>query len=224
MPRAVRMINLLRKLFGKGGSSTGSSDRRATDVTQHERHEWTERWNERMAAMERLLGPAEDMVYHAVIPLFLGGDADVVEFRQYIGGHCYVTSEMTGDPEQNQSSLGSYELMLCTREPSRWAPNLISRLARYTYESVLEPGHTMDIGPALPEGSSASALLFAHPALTERSFTVTGIRSGILLCMTILPDELEYCFKYKSNALLRMLKQNGVFPFSDLNRPSVVPQ
>jgi hypothetical protein len=208
------MWGWIKGLFGKRVSGASVEEPDAAD--EHQRI-----WDERVEGLHNLLGPSEDMHLHAVVPLFLGGSADVLEFRNHIDGHCYVTSDLTGDDSQLKNSLGNYELMICTREKVDWAPNLISKLALYTFEAVLEPGETMDIGPALPDGSRASALLFVKPELSNNQFYVDGSQCGLLLCLTIMPDELELKMKSGSEPLVRALKEKGVFPFSDLNRESV---
>jgi hypothetical protein len=208
------MWGWIKDLFGKRDSDVPIEESDAAD--EHQRI-----WDERVEGLHNLLGPSEDMHLHAVVPLFLGGSADVLEFKNYIDGHCYVTSDLTGDDSQLKSSLGNYELMICTREKVDWAPNLISKLALYTFEAVLEPGETMDIGPALPDGSSASALLFVEPDLRNNQFYVDGTQCGLLLCLAIMPDELELKMKSGSEPLIKSLKEKGVFPFSELNRDSV---
>jgi hypothetical protein len=163
------------------------------------------------------------MVYHATIPFELGGFADVLEFRQFLRGSVYVTADLTG-PESGQipSSLGQYELMVCTREPADWAANLISRLAKYTAEAVLEPSQTMDIATAMPAGSTIAALLFVEPDLPKKEFYVQGERAGLLLCLGITGDELQACFASQVDTVLASLRARGVFPYTDLRRSSVL--
>jgi hypothetical protein len=51
-------------------------------------NEWEQMWETRKRALETLLGPTTDRVFHAAIPLDLGGSADVLEFpRSRGGGH-----------------------------------------------------------------------------------------------------------------------------------------
>jgi hypothetical protein len=169
-----------------------------------------------------VLGPPTDRVFHALVPLSLGGSADVLEFPAYLPGATYVTADLVGDSGQPESSLGQYELMICTREREDWAPNLISGLARYTLESVLEPCETMDIGSALPTGSTIAALLFTEPDLTSNELLVGGQRCGLLLCLGITATELQACFDGRTSELLAALRSCGVFPYTDLQRASVV--
>jgi hypothetical protein len=184
---------------------------------------WTATWDAREKELVSLLGPTTGMVYHATVPFELGGFADVLEFRRFVGGSTYVTADLTGpDSDQIPSSLGQYELMVCTRDTAAWAPRLISRLAKYTTEAVLEPGQTMDIASALPEDSGIAALLFAEPDVPRKEFHVLGKRSALLLCLGITGAELQACFAGHATHVVRSLRTAGIFPFTDLRRSSVV--
>lgn len=173
--------------------------------------------------MSAILGPTTDRVFHAVIPLELGGSADVLEFPQHVPGATFVTADLTGpSSEQLESSLGQYELMICTRTNEGWAPNLISRLAKYTLEAVLEPLETMDMGTALPAGSSITALLFLEPDVMHKTFDLLGRSCGLLLCVGITAAELQACFDGRTPKVVAKLRSGAVLPYTELRRPSVV--
>jgi Suppressor of fused protein (SUFU) len=191
-------------------------------VSDPEYAEWAAVWEARQQALQSLLGPTTGRVHHAVVPLELGGSADVLQFPEFVPGATYVTADLSGpSSEQLPSSLGQYELMICTRTPEEWAPNLVSRLARYTLESVLEPSETMDIAPALPQGSTIAALLFTEPPLSPNEFFLAEHRCGLLLCIGITPSELELAFAGKGDLVLERLKEKGIFPYTDLRREPV---
>ncbi len=204
-------MNWIKRLFGM------TDGKKAGEELQADK--W---WDVRMAALQSILGPSEDMVFHAVQPLFLGGFADVVEFRKCVNGSAYVTSDLIGENGQQPNVLGNYELMICTREKSDWAANVISRLAKYTLEAVLEPGQTMDIGTAVPAGSTVSAFMFSEPEVKQNKLNVNGVECGLLLCIGILPDELAACMSGRTEEVLSLLKQRAIFPFTDLKRASVL--
>jgi Suppressor of fused protein (SUFU) len=185
--------------------------------TQCEEDEWQLWWDARKAALEGILGPADDQVFHALVPLYLGGDADVLRFHPAGMGVTYVTSDLIGDDSQLQNDLGNYELMICLRAGDDWAPNLISRLARYTLEAKLTPWETMDIGPALPEGSALTALAFIPHARLK----VRGRDCGLLLCLGMTSEEFQMYHERGPEFTLDRLKQHGVFPFSELRRRAV---
>src|SRR5690242_15751460 len=95
--------------------------------------DWEQIWNARQSALASVLGNPSNTVFHAPVPFHLGGVADVIWFPNYVPGATYVTAEMTGeDVGQRQSTLGNYELMICTQQELPKAADLVSTLARYT--------------------------------------------------------------------------------------------
>ena len=177
-------------------------------------------WNARVAALEAAFGEMVDVVGHAPIPFQLGPDAggaaDIVYFKNHVAGVLAVTSELIGC-DQVANALGNYELAICTRGDEAWATDLISRLAYYTLDATLDPGETMDIGPAVPRGASIRALLFSELA----RFTVRGRPAGVLLCLGITKDELKACRAGRRDVVESELRRTGVYPFSYLQRKSV---
>lgn len=191
----------------------------STEDQEPARESW---WDARVAALESLYGPADEMVGHAAAPFDLGADlgggADVIYFKNHVDGVITVTSELIGRDDQQLNSLGNYELAICTRSEAPWAGALISRLAYYTLEAKLEPGNTMDIGPALPHGSSIAAFLF----FDFGRFIVRGRSAGVLLCVGITADELQACYSGRRAEVENALRQAAVFPFTDLQRKTVL--
>jgi len=178
--------------------------------------DWEEVWEARVAALSEALGGHMVDAFHAPNPFALGGQADVVAF-DLLGGRAYVTAELTGKPD---GVYADYELMICHRSPTTWGANLISQLAPYTQEARILAGETMDIDSATPPGSAIRALVFD----TYRSFKMFGETYDIRLCIGITEDELRFTFQEGTGPLLAALKQAGVYPFTDLDRRSVVAQ
>jgi hypothetical protein len=185
--------------------------------SEDDKDEWTLWWDARLAAMEAVLGKSDDMVGHATIPFQIGGAADIVYFHHHVKGIVSVTAELIGCDEQIKNRLGNYELMICQRQKDDWGDNLVSQLAHYTLESKVEPGETMDIGSAVPHGSTISALLFFKYA----TFRVRGRKCGLLLCLGITADELAAVRAGHRAAVEQALVESGVYPFTDLSRKSV---
>lgn len=179
-------------------------------------------WDERLTHLESLFGKTDDVVGHALMPFFLGpgvGAADVVYFSTHIPGKLSVTAELIGCGDQKRSRLGNYELAIAHRTGEEtWGANLISRLAHYTLEDVLQPGQTMDIGPAVPKGSKIDAFLFYDYG----RFVFREEPCGVLLCVGITEKEKKACFSGKMQALLKALHDKGVYPYTDLDRESVI--
>jgi len=97
---------------------------------------------------------------------------------------------------------------------------VISRLANYTLETPLNPGETMDIASAVPDGANIVAFLFQEYG----RFKVKGRTAGVLLCIGITSDELELCRKGQGEMVERALRDHAVYPFTDLYRGSVLTE
>lgn len=195
-----------------------------SDTQDPDADTWTEVWDARMEALTPILGEPGDTVFHATIPFEFrdaGGSADVVPFPNYLRGMTYVTAELTGaNAGQKQSSLGNYELMICTNQDLDAAAEFIARLACYTCDAALEPGETMDIAEFFGD-SSLRAMLFAHPTDQPVSFELFRERFGLLLCIGITADELAFAQSTSSADLLSLLKKHDVFPYTIPDRSSV---
>lgn len=189
---------------------------RRTDDASADR--WQELWDARLSSLESIFGPSDDGVFHSPLPFHLGGAADVVPFRRHLDGVTYVTADLIGDTRSKPNQLGQYELMICLREHSDWGPELISNLATYTLEAVLEPTETMDVAPSLPQPTQITSLLFV--AYSELEFEAKPC--GVLLCLGITEDELRYRHECGYDQVVEALKSAGVFPFTDLCRQSVL--
>jgi hypothetical protein len=183
--------------------------------------DWKKVWNARSSALASVLGKPEDMVLHAIMAFQLGGAADVMRFPAFVPGQTYVTAELTGaDCGQKPTTIGSYELMVCTKCELKKAASLISTLARYTCEAELEPGETMDIGNFFGYGT-IRALLFTHPAENPLTFEFLGQKYGLLLCIGITAEELAFGRSKGTEKLLQCLKMNNIFPYTIPDRASV---
>jgi hypothetical protein len=182
--------------------------------------DWQVWWDARIDAMRPILGEPEPGVLHAPIPFYLGGTADVIMFRHHVDGIVYVTNDLIGDDQQVQNEDGWFELMLCLRNEDDWpqAPGILSNFARYTTEARLGRYDTMDFGPAFPEGATLSAMYFVPYA----NLTVRGLRASLLLCLGITDAELRAAQDGQVDDLVGLLKKEGVFPFTDPFRKSVV--
>jgi len=108
--------------------------------------------------------------------------------------------------------------MICVRSDCNWAPNLISNLARYTIDAVLEPNETMDIGPALPAPTKLVSFLF----LPYVKVNVDGKDASVMLCLGITADELTFIREHDIQDLVSRLKETGNYPYTDLSRKSVM--
>lgn len=182
--------------------------------------EWEQLWDARITAAEAAFGPQADSVLHAAIPFFLGydvgGSPDVVMFRKFLDGMLYMTADLIGSGDQLPNSAGQYELAVAHYNDEQWGVRVISQLAYYTLESVIDDGETMDIGSATPDGSTIAAFLFRRIA----SFQVLGEPANVICCVGITAPELDIAKTEGSSALIDKLGQD--FLVTDLYRSSAV--
>ena len=168
----------------------------------------------RLEAIGKVLGTPDDEVLHSPIPIWLGGQADVIAFSKPRKGVSYVTADLTGPPGESGCN---YELMICARRRSNWHANLISQLAPYALENTIRSGDTMSIEPASPSGSKIVALLF-H---TFANFTFLKQKCDLRLCVGITKRELEFKMREGTESLIARLKEESIYPYTDLSRNSV---
>lgn len=182
--------------------------------------DWQRTWDARQAALEGVLGKSDGTVLHARMPFNLGGQADVLVFRDHIRGRVVATCELLGEPSQKQNALGTFELAVAQRDDHDWGPATISHLARYTCERKVGLGNTMDLGNNFPKRSTMAGLLFA----AYGRFEYAGSKAGILLCICITRDEMDACRAGQTKQVFAALKASGVYPYSDLFRAPVPRQ
>jgi hypothetical protein len=184
--------------------------------------DFTKIWDARIEGLSAHLGAPADIVNHAVTPFFLGGVADTLEFPSFVPGMTYVTCVLTGeDAPQVTNSHGNYELMICTREGNARASELISRLARYTCEALVDVGDTMEIGEVFGD-ATIRGLVFVPPIEPALRFEIEGKPCGALLCLGITSDELEFAREQRSQELYSRLRASKIFPYTIPGRPSVL--
>jgi hypothetical protein len=180
--------------------------------------QWKRIWDTRKVALECVLGPAEDTVLHAVVPFHLGGQADVLMFRKHVAGQVAATCELLGEPSQKRNLQGTFELAIAHRDENNWGAKIISKLARYTCDAVLQPGQSMDIGSAAPAKSTIAGFFFDD----FKRMKFEGADAGVLLCIGLTADEVATCRKGKRQMVYDGLIAQKVFPYTDLFRPSVL--
>ena len=185
--------------------------------------------------LEKILGKSHDLVGHAIIPFEIGGAVDMYYYPDGIKGTGFATMELiqpdgTG-PVPNRN--GTYELVAFTKLPyssdtSETHPfNLIERrtcgiftaIGSYSFEAKLEPGETLEI----PEDDGQNkCIVFDEYKPGNKEFMIGNQKHGLLLVIEVFRDEMEYAMDNGSEELLRKLKAKGYYPYSDLDRPSVI--
>jgi hypothetical protein len=194
-------------------------------------------------AVSGLLGPVDEWVSVPIIGRSAGGPLCIYCFGQCMPGTVLATMELI-EPDAaglHPNRLGTYEFAACTRltrplyqaeskdptaidirDPHPFTSILLrmrsifSNLARYATDAALEPGQTAEI-----PGQQERYVIFDEFPINGGRFEIEGHRHGLMLVMEILYTEMTFAHTESPSALLALLKEKGVYPYSDLNRREV---
>jgi hypothetical protein len=184
--------------------------------------------------IEHILGKAHYVVGKAVPPIDMGGPVAIYYFREHVAGTGFATMKISY-PDENRDKtnrLGAYELVAFTKETYNTSAantnfNIIERRICGNLTSVgycskataLNPGDTCE----LPTNENKNRyLIFDSYTPGGKKFMIGDREHHLLLCMEIFKEELDYARANNSVQLFNLLKQQGVYPYSDLNRESVL--
>jgi hypothetical protein len=218
-------MGFFQKLFGKKETPK--------EFTQEE---WDEDYENKQAGLEKVLGKMHDMVGHAIIPFEVGGTVDMYYFPNGISGTGFATMELL-NPDGNgpiPNRLGTYELVSFTKEPfssnegeqvpfnkiERRLCGIMTTIGAYSTQARLGPNETAELPGK--EGQPNLCVLFDEYKPSGIEFRIGERKHGLLLVMEIFREEMEYAMEYGSEMLIEKLKLKGHYPYSDLNRESVV--
>ncbi|HIJ71282.1 MAG TPA: hypothetical protein HPP87_07960 [Planctomycetes bacterium] len=231
------MLGLLKRLFFGRKRKIFSSER----LEEYDKA--------KKEALERILGPMDDIVGHAIIPFYVGGAVDMYYFSKFMEGTVFATMELI-DPEGNgpkPNISGTFELITCTRlknmsrtdEPleerakriaeGHLAPfermnsrmcGIMTTLGRYSFTATLRHGQTAEVD--WKEGEARPCIVFDNFDTKGIDFEIAGKRHGLLLCIEVYRSEVEYARKHGGRVLINKLKESDVYPYSDLDREPVV--
>jgi hypothetical protein len=218
-------MNLFKKLFGKKEIKK--------EFTQEE---YDKDYELKSAGLEKVLGKSHNLVGHAIIPFDVGGAVDMYYYPNGIKGTGFATMELikpdgTG-PIPNRT--GTYELVAFTKleyvqDTVQTNPfNLIERhicgiftgIGNYSFQAKLEPLETCEL--PLHEGEPNLCLIFDDYKPDGKEFKIGDKKHGLLLIVEVFRDEMEYAMANGTGKLIDKLKEKGYYPYSDLNRESVI--
>jgi hypothetical protein len=193
-------------------------------------------YDHKSALLEKSLGKEHDMVMHAIIPYAIGGGLDLYYYPHGIPGTAIATKELSESPNEGSSNevYRSYELVMFTRHPislddardektpfgrAHASINaILNCIGRYSADATLNPHETCEF-PEDMESVGGKCLIFdgyaSHSDDVAEDF-------GLLAIIEIHRSEMDYAREHGGEALLFRLKQEGCYPYSDLDRPPVV--
>ncbi|MEL6562559.1 MAG: suppressor of fused domain protein [Bacteroidota bacterium] len=216
-------MNLFKKLFGK-------KDR---ELSEEELEQFYLNKDE---ALEKALGKQAPVVGHAIISFPVGGAVDMYYYPHKTKGCIFATQELINPGGDNPlpNRLGLFELVALTKHNfieseklgegdfgkiERRFCGIFTGVGNFSFQAKLEPGETCEL-PVNEEPNRC--LVFDEYTDTFESFQVQGQKYGLLLIIEVHRDEMEYAMQNGSAALFKKLKEKGYYPYSDLDRPSVV--
>jgi hypothetical protein len=221
-------MSFLNKLFGK--KETPPIEKQFTDEDHEKDYELKSK------GLEDVLGEMHNLVGHAIIPFAIGGAVDMYYFPNHIKGTGFATMELL-DPDGNgplKNRLGTYELVAFTKydynesEEAQTPFNLIERKAcgfltaigMFSSQAVLNPKETIETPNG--ENEENTCLVFDLYEPEGKKFMIGNRKHHLLLCMQVFRSEMDYARKNGSDELFNLLKEKGLYPYSDLDREPVI--
>lgn len=217
-------MNFFKRLFGKKGKKEFTEE------------EYEKDYELKSKGLEAVLGKMHGLVGHAIIPFAIGGAVDMYYFPNHIAGTGFATMELL-DPDGKgplKNRVGTYELVAFTRYDydtdeehqtpfhliERAACGFLTAIGMYSSQAVLNPKETIEIPGG--ENEDNTCLVLDNYAPDGKEFIIGNRRHHLLLCLRVFRSEMEYARKNGSEQLLELLKEQGYYPYSDLDRDPVV--
>jgi hypothetical protein len=181
--------------------------------------------------LERILGTMDEVVGHAIIAFCVGGPVDMYRFTNGIPGTAFATMELI-EPDgtgPKPSRIGTFELVAFTRhkmDDSKFfnkvelrIRSMLTSIARLSYFEVMNPMDTCEIPGN--DGMETRYLVLGEWKKGGIVFHIGDRKHGLLLCIEVFKNEMEFAMKQGSKALFQRLKERGYYPYSDLDREPV---
>lgn len=185
--------------------------------------------------MEATLGKEHDTVMHAIIPYAIGGALDLYYYPNGLPGTAIATKELSELPNEGSSNdvYRAYELVMFTKhrldldaatdentEFGRAHSSInaiLNCIAPYSAQATLNPNETCEF-PVDMKDVGGKCLIFdgyaCHSDDVAKNF-------GLLAIIEVFRSEMEYARKKGGAKLINRLKEEGVYPYSDLDRAPV---
>ncbi len=220
-------MGILRSLFG-------NEEKQNKKEFSDEEHE--EYYELKSKGIELVLGKMHNLVGHAIISFPIGGAVDMYYYPNHIQGTGFATMQLLNLDDNNpkKNRFGTYELLAFTKydydlnteeqtpfsQIERKACGFLTLIGRYSSEAVLNPKDTIEV----PTGDNEenTCLIFDIYEPNGKKFLIGNEEHHLLLCIQIFRIEMEYARQNGGDELFKLLKENGAYPYSDLDREPVV--
>lgn len=222
-------MNFFKKIFEK-------KELKETPKPKFTDEEYEKDYELKMNGLEAILGKSYDLVGHAIIPFEVGGSMDMYYFPNGIAGTGFATMELI-DPAGNgpiPNKTGTYELVAFTKlkytkdttetnqfnKIERRICGIFTEIGNYSFETKLEPFETCELPQ--DENEPNICLIFDEYKPDGKDFKIGNRKHGLLLTIEVFRDEMEYAMKNGTGKLIQKLKEKGYYPYSDIDRKSVI--
>jgi len=202
---------------------------------EYTQEQYDKDYEQKQQGLEAILGKMHDMVGHSIVPFYMGGSVDLYYFLNHIEGTGFATMELL-DIEGNgplSNEIGTYELVAFTKQQynedkdNQTNFNLIQRricgnltaVGGYSYETIFNPGDTYE--STFGEDDENRYMILDNYIPENKEFKVGDRMHHLLLCVEIFESEMEFACENGSDELFELLKQQGYYPYSDLDRTPV---
>jgi hypothetical protein len=218
-------MNFLKKLFDK--------KKEEKIFTEEELGNFYE---QKEKGLENVLGKLHNIVGHAIIPFKIGGAVDMYYYLNGVAGTGFATMELIkpdgSGPIPNES--GTYELVGFTKHEfadseseetyfhkiERRFCNIFTAIGNFSSMTKLQSGDTCEI-PA-GENEPNHSIIFDNYEPHGKEFHIGNSKHHLLLVIELFNDEMNYAKENGSQKLFEKLKEHGYYPYSDLDRKSVI--
>jgi hypothetical protein len=189
---------------------------------------------EKDKVMAEILGIQAPTVGHAIVGFAVGGAVDMYYYHFKNGGTIFATQELISPTGENQipNRNGLYELVAFTKQEFTSLPigegkfgklerrlcGIFTGIGNFSYQAKLEPGETCE----LPVDGEPNRCLIFDEYIGEDNFQIADKTYGFLLIIEVFRDELDFARSNGVDELKVKLKNAGHYPFSDLDRESVI--
>jgi hypothetical protein len=215
-----------------------TANRRADDMASDEADDdVAQEWYERKSRlMEISLGKEHDMVMHAMIPYSIGGGLDLYYYPNGVPGTAIATKELSEAPNEGSSNrvYRSYELVMFTKHPldldaakdettdfGRAHMNIntiLNYIAPYSAQATLNPNETCEFPGDMPRVGGKCLIFDGYASQSDD----VAEDFGLLAVIEVFRSEMDYARENGGAALIELLKSEGHYPYSDLDREPVV--
>lgn len=220
-------MGFFKRLFGKKETPIEK------DFTEEE---YEKDYDLKTEGLESVLGKMHNFVGHAIIPFSIGGAVDMYYFPNHIKGTGFATMELL-DPDGNgpmPNRLGTYELVAFTKYDynqsddhqtlfnpiERRACGFLTQIGLYSFQAILNPKETIEITNGKNEENTYLIFDLYNPH--DKKFLIGNREHHLLLCMQLFKREMDYARQNGSEELFKILKEKGIYPYSDLDREPAV--